>query len=126
MIAMAGLAEAAIAVQIAVTWFGLFVIGGMSLLAFNTGSRWIHVTVLILATLFGILFVPWEIPFMSLTAEDREDPDFVLWFGRFKTLAFACYIVMAAVAVNFVQFFFRSRVPKTSTIGEMPNTDTRS
>ena len=78
MLAMAGLAEAAIAAQIAITWFGLFLIGGLSAVAFSTQRTGMHATVLVLAIVFGIMFVPWEIPFTSLTAEDRDDPDLSL------------------------------------------------
>jgi len=116
MLAMAGPAEAAIAAQIAITWFGLFVVGGLSYLAFITGRRWIHIGVLVLAIAFGIMFVPWEIPFTFLTTEDREDPDVVMWFGEFQSLAYACYVVMTAVVVNFVQFLVRNPVPDPQTV----------
>ena len=125
MLALAGLAEAAIAAQIAITWFGLFLIGGLSLLAFSTGRKWIHIVVLVLAIVFGIMFVPWEIPFASLTAKDREDPDVVFWFGRFQTLAYVCYVVMAAVAVNFIQFIVRKSASETLTIGDTSPADAR-
>ena len=104
MLAMAGLAEGAIAIQIAITWFGVFLIGALALVAFSSGNKWIHFIVLMLAIAFGISFVPWEMPFSTLTVEDRKDPDVVLWFGRFQTLAYACYILMCLVLANFLQY----------------------
>ena len=118
MLAMAGLAEAAIAVQIAVTWFGLILIGGLSAVAFSTRRTGMHATAIVLAILFGIMFVPWEIPFTSLTADDREDPDVVMWFGRYRVLAYACYLVMAAVLVNFILFLVRKPIVQEETVGE--------
>ena len=120
MLAMAGLAEAAIAVQIAVTWFGLILIGGLSAVAFSTRRTGMHATAIVLATLFGIMFVPWEIPFTSLTAEDRDDPDVVMWFGRYRFLAYACYLVMAAVLVNFIHFMVRKPVVQEPVTGKTP------
>jgi hypothetical protein len=123
MLAMGGMAEGLIGAQIAITWFGLFLIGGLSLLAFATGNKWIHVTVLVLAIGFGVMLVPWEIPFRSLTAEDREDPDVVMWFGRFQSLAYVCYVVMAAVLANFIQYVVRKPVPERQVTGDTLPTD---
>ena len=121
MIALAGPAEGAIALQIAITWVGLFILAGLSLFAFSTQRRGVHLMALVLAILFGILFVPWEIPFTSLSAEDREDPDVVTWFGRFQILAYACYAMMTAVMVNFTQFMLRNDKRQTEAANELPS-----
>lgn len=115
MLALAGIAEAMIGMQIMVTWLGLFLIGGLSFLAFVTQQRWIHNSVLVLAILFGVMFVPWEIPFTPLTEKGREDPDVVTWHDRYLTLAYACYATMPLVIANFIQSVFRKPIPTTRT-----------
>ena len=122
---MAGLAEAAIAAQIAITWIGLFLVGGLSIFAFSSGRKGLHILALILGIVFGIILVPWEIRFASLSTEDREDPDVVMWFGRFQILAYACYAVMGAVAANFVQFIVRNSASEPQTTGESSPIDAR-
>ncbi|MDX1962406.1 MAG: hypothetical protein SFX18_04590 [Pirellulales bacterium] len=120
MFAMAGIAELAIKMHIAMTWIGLFIIGGLTLITFMSGKKWMHVTVLIIAFVFGIFFVPWEAPFVSLSAEGQQDPDAVKWFSEFQNLAYGSYIVMTAVLANSINFFLRRRTVNCQKIEQVP------
>lgn len=117
MLGLAGIAEAALSVQLTISWMGLIVVLAGIVVAFLTHSRTWHIVAGILAASYGMVLAPWEAPFIQLTPDELDDPDIEMWLGRYRILAYACVAVALLTIANITQYLSRSSptVPSEDT-----------
>src|SRR2546423_5823280 len=118
MIAMAGLAEAAFAEALLISWV---VLGLISMLLVTTLIRrsWgFGLVAIVLTTLFGVFFTPWNWFLPPAEPNVLNDPDYIYWRARFQIifLAWGLLIIAAGMAAGFVQPFFKMRAKQTVAV----------
>ena len=109
MLAMAGLAEAAIGLHLFYSWLMLVVIVVFAVAAAIRDRKWLHVVTSVLIVSFAIMFAPWGAVFYELTVADFEDPDAVHWIGRVRALAITWNVVAFSAMFSTFGFWARRR-----------------
>ena len=109
MLAMAGLAEAAIGLHLFFSWSFLLVIGTFAVAAAAQDRKWLHIMTSVLIIVFAVMFAPWGALYYELTAADFEDPDAVHWIGRVRFLAIAWNVVAFSAILSTFGFWARRR-----------------
>ncbi len=102
-LAMAGLAEAAAMIELAVSWLALFVLALLLFASAGTFRNRLFIASIVLTVLGVALLAPLNVPYINATAEELADPDYRYWLGRFRVLAFAWhgFIIMAVASISY-------------------------
>ena len=114
--------------QIAFCWLCVIFIGGLTILAWITPLKGLHVMSFFAALVFAIVFNPWMALLSPLNAEAQLDSDAVKWHAREQFVAWPSCAVLALSVFGFLRYAAGSdldHVPKRPEHSRSRNSESR-